>query len=189
MNETRIPPITPVQTGDKDIPVIIPWRLDNNVAEAYDSIMRNVEDWCLILDHDVLMLNPHWYRMCCRAARKVGHKSGWITGRTSRNATRSPTQMDFEAPQNHDIMAHMKHAKKVYQQFGDITILFNNATVLSGFMILTHRKAWEDVGGFDSRAADTYYHNDLIKKGYQAHILPGLYMYHMHANKEAWHNF
>lgn len=172
-----------------DIPVVIPWRNDNNVAKAYNDIMAQIENWCFILDHDVLMLNPDWYRICCRAAEKLGHTSGWITGRTSVNATKSTTQMDFEAPRNHDIMAHMRHAKKIYQRCGEQIITFNDPTVLSGFMILTNRWAWEKVGGFVERAPDTDYHNALIKYGIDAHILPGLYMYHLHHNKKAWHQF
>jgi GT2 family glycosyltransferase len=172
-----------------DIPVVIPWRSDNKVAKAYDDIMAQIQDWCLILDHDVLMLNPEWYRICCRAAETLGKTSGWISGRTSANATLSPTQMDFEAPRNHDIMAHMRHAKKIYQRLGEQIIRFDNGTVMSGFMILTNRWTWEKVGGFDERAADSYYHYDMIKHGIDAHILPGLYMYHLHHNKKAWHQF
>ena len=87
MMNDRIASIQQIPTGLKDIPVIIPWTLSNDVAKAYDDIMRSVEDWCLILDHDVLMLNPDWYRICCRAVKELGHKTGWITGRTSANAT------------------------------------------------------------------------------------------------------
>ena len=175
-----------------NIPVIIPWRTDDNLGKACNDICSQIQDWVLLLDHDVLMLNPEWYKISCRAAEKIGHKSGWISGTTGANFTRSPTQTDHTAPRKHDIIEHIKHAKQAYLKHGENIKKYKGGTVFSGFMILTHRKAWETVGGFvegPRLPVDSQYHYRLIKHGYEAHVLPGLYMYHIHAHKKVWHNF
>jgi len=172
-----------------DIPVLIPWSNDNNIGKAYNESMKSITDWALLLDHDIFMLNPDWYHILCAVAERLGHQAGWICGRT--NNTFCGTQLDRTAPKNHDLMAHLKHAKKCHLLHGTHPVQWTSGTPLSGYMILTHRKAWEDVGGFKDGllGVDNTYHMDLRKKGYKAYVLPGLYLYHMHKSKADWHKF
>ena len=182
-----------------EIQVIIPWgtkKLDSdpnrtNLGEAYNRLMESVDDWVCFLDHDILQVNPMWYHMCLAAIKTIGHKAGWITGVTNRIAC--PYQLCTDAPKDDDIMAHMAYAKQRYQKYqanADLVDSKNIALPFSGFMILTHKKAWQDSGGFDDGflGVDNYYHNKILAAGYNSYIMPGLYMYHIYGNKTQWNN-
>jgi glycosyltransferase involved in cell wall biosynthesis len=178
-----------------DLDVIIPWGLDGNLGEAYNRAMRNcVKDWVCFLDHDILQLNPNWYRMTCDAIRRVGYKAGWITGTT--NAIACTNQLQKDAPKDHDIASHMAFAKKIHNENGDKLIQVdpddttkqNCLQLFSGFMIVTHKKAWEKVGGFGQGflGVDNKYCVDLKRSGFDLFVMSGLYMYHIYKEKARW---
>jgi glycosyltransferase involved in cell wall biosynthesis len=176
-----------------EIQLIIPWG-DNNgdLGATYNRLMAKVTDWVCFLDHDVLQLNPSWYHICLSAIERVGHRAGWITGKT--NAIACTSQLCSDAPKNDDIIEHMKYAKTLHDKHGHNIKLIDPETMgipFSGFMILTHKKAWEDVGGFKKGflGVDNYYFNDLIDKDYRAYVMPGVYMYHTYHQKRLWNSF
>ena len=130
--------------------------------------------------------------MCLNAVDTLGHRAGWITGMT--NAIACPAQLSTDAPKGDNIMAHMQHAKKLYTKHGNTIKLIDHETIripFSGFMILTHKKAWEEAGGFDDGflGVDNYYFNKLTHAGYKTYVMPGLYMYHIYHNKRQWNVF
>lgn len=175
-----------------EIQIIIPWGQTNNLGQHYNRLMKNVDDWVCFLDHDILMLNPNWYHMCLSAIERVGHSAGWITGKT--NAIACPTQLDVGAPKNSNIENHMRHAKQLYDKHGNRLELIDPATItlqFSGFMILTHKEAWEKAGGFDQGflGVDNYYYNKIVRLGYATYVMPGLYMYHLYGTKKLWNTF
>ena len=178
-----------------EIEVIIPWGSNGNLGEAYNRLMRDcVKDWVCFIDHDILNLNPDWYHLICGAVKRVGHKAGWITGTT--NAIACTNQLRTDAPKGHDIIEHMAFAKKVYKENGDrlIQIDPDDTTkvgclqLFSGFMIVTHKKAWEKVGGFKNGflGVDNEYCKSLKNNGFDLYTLPGLYMYHTYKIKSQW---
>lgn len=168
-----------------EVEVIIPWNADGNLGEAYNRAMSEAKDWVCFLDHDILNCNPKWYHMCLTAITKVGHTAGWITGKTNSIACRQ--QLSANAPKNDDIMAHMLYAKQLHSLYGNKLeqLPKNLSPPLSGFMILTHREAWEKCGGFTSGflGVDNNYYRALMRAGYSAYLMPGLYMYHIYRQK------
>jgi GT2 family glycosyltransferase len=180
-----------------EIQVIVPWGPDDNLGATYNRIMANhVRDWVCFLDHDILNVNPDWYRLICGAAKRLGKKAGWITGTT--NAIACTNQLQKDAPKGHDIMAHMAFGKKVYKEHGDrlVQVDPDDTTkvgclqLFSGFMIVTHKEAWEKVGGFRNGflGVDNWYCQALKRNGYDLYVIPGLYMYHIYKDKALWKN-
>jgi len=173
-----------------EIQLIIPWGNNNkNLGKTYNRLMQYVEDWVCFLDHDILQLNPNWYHMCLNAIDRVGHKAGWITGVT--NAIACAQQLCLDAPKSHRIDEHILYARRRYEIFGEKLILFDPMTrpPFSGFMILTHRKAWEISGGFPPNGflgVDNGYHQRLLNNEFNTYIMPGLYMYHTYKLKMIW---
>lgn len=175
-----------------EIQVIVPWGKTNNLGSHYNRLMEKVDDWVCFLDHDILMLNPNWYHMCLSAIDRVGHTAGWITGVT--NAIACPHQLDIPAPKGSNIEVHMRRAKQLYNKHGNTVTVMDQSTLrlpFSGFMILTHREAWEAAGGFMDGflGVDNHYYTSVVKKGYSTYIMPGLYMYHLYGTKHLWKTF
>ena len=166
-----------------EIPVVIPWKCDNNIGEACNEWMGKVDDWICILDHDILSLHVDWYRLIVSSVIRVGHGAGWISGTAS--STYCSLQKSKDSPKNHNIMDHMEHAEYVYKMHGTTIIdVTDRNQELSGFMVLTHKQAWKDVGGFDSsKAMDWDYYRKIKNSKYRMYIIPGLYFYHTHIAK------
>lgn len=169
--------------------VIIPWGQDGNLGAAYNRSMQLVDDWVIFQDHDVLQLNPSWYRMVLETIAVLGHDAGLITGVT--NLIACPLQFCLDAPQNLDLIEHMKFSKKRFQKFGlqaDIVIPEKMPLPFSGFFMVTHKEAWAKSGGFKDGflGVDNWYHEAIIKAGYKTYVLPGLYMFHLYYHKTRW---
>ena len=151
------------------IQVIIPWGPDKNLGATYNRLMETVDDWVCFLDHDILHVNPSWYHMCIAAASTLGHRAGWITGVTNRIAC--PYQRCSDAPKGDDIIEHMRYAKQRHNKHQANVHMIDPKNIqlpFSGFMILTHKKAWEDAQGFKDGflGVDNDYHQKLITAGY-----------------------
>ncbi len=173
------------------IDVRIPYDFQGRVGTAYNREMQTVKDWVLFFDHDVFIsTNPHWYDMCLDAIKQVGHEAGWITGVTNRigcSAQKAETwgaSIDLE---NDDYLQHVKYARMLWEKHGNKLVSANNHE-FSGFFILTHKKAWNAVGGVaDKMFVDRQYSRAIVKAGYQQYVMPGLYFYHLHKKKqEVW---
>lgn len=175
-----------------EIQIIVPYGSNKNLGATYNRLMQDVSDWVCFLDHDILNVNPNWYKICTAAIETIGHDAGWITGVTNRIAC--PFQICYDAPKDDDIMAHMAYAKNRYSRHQANAHLIDKDNMLlelSGFMILTHKEAWEATGGFCDGflGVDNDYHRKILAAGYNTYVLPGLYMYHIYGAKNEWDNF
>ena len=88
----------------------------------------------------------------------------------------------------------MRYAKSRYDQFKDNLFLMDPTTIgleFSGFMILTHKKAWQAAGGFSDGflGVDNIYFKNLIEAKFKTYVMPGLYMYHTYGQKKNWNKF
>lgn len=167
-----------------EIDVVVPWY-EGDLGEAYNRIMRKARGWVCFLDHDVMHMHPDWYRILKRAVNSLGKRVGWISGVT--NAIGCPVQLSEGAPPGHDILLHRGHALAAYKRFGERAVALGDIPErLSGFMILTHREAWEEAGRFDSGflGVDNLYDEKLRRAGYGRVVLPGLYLYHTYRAKQ-----
>ena len=173
------------------IDIRIPYWPDKQLGMSYNHNMNSVNDWVCFLDHDVLILNPAWYDMCCDAINQLGHKAAFITAKC--NGIAQGLQLCQEAPQGHDILCHMRYAKQLAQKYGSKPVLIEKKTgnQLSGFFFITHKEAWKKVGGFchGFLGVDNDYHGRIEHHGYDAYVMPGLYMYHIYRTKAHWKMF
>lgn len=174
----------------------IPYFEDMQLGRAYNLAMETVKDWVLFVDHDLMLpLNPHYYSICRQAIHELGHKAGWITCKTNRIAC--GLQIAKGSPKSsNDMLEHMRFAKKLWQQHRGTYTICNNGNKrtgapFSGFFMLTHKKAWEDVEGFKDGflGVDNDYYNKLLAKGYNTYVLNGVYVYHLYGAKKKWDSF
>jgi len=150
--------------------------------------MEKAHDWVLILDHDIFLCNPNWYEAAIDATVKLGHRAGWISAVTNR--TPFAPQGSPGCPKNSDnLIDHIHWAKHVWEQHGSSTVE-HTGIGYTGFWILTHKEAWQRVGGFPENEGfhvDGTYSKRLYEHGYQAHVMPGVYVYHLMDRKnEVW---
>jgi|GEM_PF-2163998 len=164
--------------GD-EIDVRIPYRADGDLGFEYNRLMGQSDGWVLLLDHDVLLLNPHWYELCQQAIEEVGEDAGIITCRTNNIAC--PGQKDKHAPGNADLDAHRKRAVELWKAHGaHTTDITRGKKLIGGFFMLVHRKVWERVGGFKRGflGVDNNFHQRVMRAGLKVYRLDGLYCYH-----------
>ena len=166
------------------LPLFVPYVPGNNLGYAYNEAMTTyVKDWVLFIDHDLLLINPHWYDICMAAINSVGHDAGWITCYTNRIGCKYQIAPSIDR-KNNDVLYHRKYAKDLYIKnrgsLKDVTDA--KGCRFSGFFMLTHKKAWEAAGKFNERCGlfgvDVQYCSNLKTKGYRLYIMQDLYVYH-----------
>jgi GT2 family glycosyltransferase len=170
------------------IDVVIPYEPCKLSAVAYNRAMEQAKDWVLILDHDIFLCNPMWYEAALDAVMKLGHKAGWITAVTNR--TPCSFQKSQGCPEGSDnLIDHIRWAEKVWEKHGSATIR-HDGIGYTGFWILTHKEAWAKVGKFPETNGfhvDGDYSKALYAHGYETHVMPGVYVYHLEdRKKEVW---
>ena len=169
----------------------IPYSPNKELGRGYNQSMASVKDWVVFMDHDVLQLNPGWYDVCVKVIEELGYQAAFITAVC--NSIAQGLQLCREAPQGHDVLCHMNYAKKRAIEFGSKAIFVDKkvGNQLSGFFFITHREAWKKVGGFCNGflGVDNDYHGRIEHHGYDAYIIPGLYMYHTYRAKAQWKMF
>lgn len=173
------------------IDIHIPYHPNRHLGTCYNRIMGSSNGWVLFFDHDVFLLNPNWYKICLDATIKLGHDAGWITCRTNRVGClqqRVSIRKDTD-----DLKYHYRISKRIWEKHGDESVEMQRMykkklSLPSGFFMLTHKKAWQDIGGFREGfiGVDNDYALDLWDKGYKIHILMGLYVYHQYNRIWKW---
>ena len=167
-----------------DIPVLIPYVPNGKIGKAYNDAMKLVSDWVLFIDHDILLgLNPYWYEICNNAIAKIGYQGGWFTCFTNRIGCSLQKAPNIDQASN-DIKYHQKYAQNLYRnnrgKISDVTDVVEKR--FSGMFILTHKKAWQDAGGFPEDigffGVDCDYYSRLKKAGYRTYVMKDLYVYH-----------
>ena len=170
------------------IEIVVPYdcKGERNLGRAYNEAMRKVDDWACLVDHDVfLKLHPKYMEVMLNAMGEIGYKAGWITCYTNRIGC---WWQRLERTKSSDIEEHKRIAEDVYQKNGNTVERMypiewqadNKTSLPSGFMILTHKKAWEQAGGFKDgfQGVDNQYALDLHRVGYEFWMMKGLYLYH-----------
>lgn len=186
------------------IETIIPFEPGEQLGFAINRAMQKVDEWALILDHDVLLsLNPHWYQICQNAIEKCDNP-GWITCVTNQigcplqKADYSIEKGSYEYSKEYDTNDMDKHfelAEIIYNknqgQIEDITEQAKRWK-LSGLFILTPKKAYDEVkitfGLPDNKFLgwDNFFSDRLIELGYKLYLMKDLYVYHGY--KRLWKN-
>ena len=155
------------------------------LARAYNRAMETTAaPWVLFLDQDLFICNPHWYEMSLAAVDQVGDVAGWITCVCNRIG--NPGQRRKPDPDTDNVIDHIAHARHLYETHGKRVKRFKGA--LSGFFILTSKRAWAAAGGFNEArggmlGVDNDYSRAVQKAGFGLFGMPGLYFYHLYKKK------
>jgi len=162
----------------------IPYYPNKKIGYCYNKIMNECKyEWILLIDHDVyLALNPFWYDICVNAINKCGSDAGWITCYTNRIKCKFQRAPNIDE-NNNDILYHRQYAKELYYKNNGKLLDYTNIAggQFSGFFILTSRKAWQTVGGFNEEGfftVDNTYFSDLKNAGFKLIVMSDLYVYH-----------
>lgn len=181
---------------DNWIEVKIAMSEDQHLAKAYNRSMASAAtEWVLFLDHDMFFCNPHWYEIALEATKAAPPNVGWISAVTNRIGNKNqkaswPEGVEpIDPPDTEDLVPHCEYARKLYEAWGNTQLRCRGA--MSGFFILTRKKAWMDAGGFDEGrkrllGVDNVYSAHLGRAGYIYTKLPGLYFYHMYRKKKLY---
>ena len=158
-----------------DLIMTIPYY-PGNVGEAYNRIMRKLDGWVGFADHDIQFVNPDWYNIFSRAIDALGVEAGFITCVTNRiGCGQQKASADRKSD---DIKYHRDRAQEIYAKEGEKYIEVRQPSAL---VFVTHKKAWETVGGFRNNGilgVDTNYAGKITEAGYKAYKIAGLYVYH-----------
>lgn len=171
------------------IDVRIPWEPGKLLGKACNRMFKTVEDWGLIVDWDIFLLNVNWYDLCLNAISKVGPDVGLISCLTNRIAC--PLQIfASEISNSDDIAKHMLLSRTIQENnYGKLEDVTSSSLQLSGFLFLTRRKVWDAVGGVPDElflGMDNEYHKRVKNAGYKIYVMHDLYVFHNY--KRQWKN-
>ena len=159
----------------------IPYAEDANLGAEYNRIMaESSADVVVLLDHDVLLVNPHWHYVL-QTIFTNNPKAGLVTCWTNNIGTKS--QRQNKAPAGHDVQAHRNFARRLLDGHGC------GATPLpscSGMLMALRVSCWRDVGPFVNGffGVDTNYSRRVASSGWQLLRADGLYVYHVRERKD-----
>jgi len=162
------------------IEVKIPYEPKRKLAFAYNRAMiSSVTQWVLLLDQDVFLCNPLWYKMCLDAIKQLkGTKAGLVACVTS--GPRQKSLQKASSIESDNIEDHISIAQQVYQEHRNELIQVH--IPVTGFFMLIKRQAWKKVkfqamnrgvGG-----VDIDFSKRLLEAGYSIWLMKGLYVYH-----------
>lgn len=158
----------------------IPWAPERRLGEAYNYFMGRVEDWGLVLDWDVALVNVHWYDLCL-AAIAANPDAGLITCLTNRIGC--PLQKAPDAPASDNIEEHRSYAY-LRQRDHDARVLDytdQQRWWLSGFFYLIRRRVWDEIAPAPPEkflGLDNWIHARIRERGHPILVMQGLYVYH-----------
>ena len=171
-------------TGVK-IDVRIPFEPGGKLGADYNRILGETpHPWVLLLDHDVLLMCPHWYYVCQRAIAEHP-QTGIFTCYT--NAIGNPEQRAPEAPGIEAAFPeHRRYARTLFDHSGTSSTLIDGAKC-SGMFLLIRKQAWAKVGGFPGLGMfreDWTFGRKIQSAGIAVRRLDGLYVFHLRDRSE-----
>lgn len=169
-----------MEMSQPKIDVRIAFEPGARLGEDYNRIFRETEhDWVLIVDHDVLLLNPHWYTIAQHAIRsnpRAGIFTCW-TNNIGNPEQRDPICPAADAP----IREHRLHARRTFEQALFETTKIEGARC-SGMLLLIRVAAWSQAGGFPGVGMfreDWTFGRKVQQAGFEVRRMDGLYVYHV----------
>ena len=154
----------------------IPYAEDGNLGAEYNRIMAETSAAIVVLlDHDVLLLNPHWHHILSRIFAN-NPKAGMVTCWASNIGTKH--QRPSSRPSVSEIDQHRLYARAVWDRHQYTTTQIPSC---SGMLMALRRDCWRTVGPFKSGffAVDTDYSRRVAASKWQMLRANGLYVYHI----------
>lgn len=176
--------------------VLVPWCLRSqrsrdggiDIGAAYDDYMgliREPDDWGLLLDHDAAFTTRSWYRVVERAVASRPD-AGMFVAKTNRlRPRRSGWQMHGD-PNCHDMVELHRVGMELEDRYGsqvrDVTTdeIRKSRRPASGFFMCIQKRTWDEMGGAPSgfRGVDYQIHQRIEALGKRIYLLEGVLMYH-----------
>jgi GT2 family glycosyltransferase len=159
----------------------IPYAEGGNLGAEYNRIMADASaDVVMLLDHDVLLLNPHWHHILSRIFAD-NPRAGLVTCWTNNIGTKH--QKRGKAPPGHDIARHRGYAREMWDAFGYGTTSIPSC---GGMLMALRRDCWRDVGPFSNGffSVDHDYARRVAASQWQLLRADGLYVYHVRDRKD-----
>lgn len=170
----------------RHLPVIVPFKEGQQIGRAYNREMARLPDdgWAVLMDYDVMIMNPHWHEICCRAINRVGERAGLISCLTNRIGCKMQIAPGVD-PENFDMKYHRDQGKRLWLTRKG-TIRDHTETRgcrFSGFFMLTSKRVWSRVGGFKTDSffhVDVDYYDKCKRNGFRVYLMEDLYCFHMY---------
>lgn len=166
-----------------NISVVIPYNPTGNLGAEYNRHLQQCaeDDWICFLDHDAMWTTPSWFRQLTAAIQQQPG-AGCFTCITNRVGNRIQVDGGFDVdtlPDDHDIRWHRKRGNELYNMHGNELQDISDQPWMSGTMILTSKRAWNQVKFTDGLLhVDNVFHQRLTEQGFRNFIIKGLYIYH-----------
>jgi len=166
-------------TAQPKIDVRIAYEPGGQLGADYNRIFQETaHEWVLLLDHDVLLLNPHWYTIaqeCIRQNPRAGIFTCWT------NNIGNPAQRWSAPGETDSVTAHRGFAREVFDINGYQATVIDGAKC-SGMLLLIRKAAWTKVGGFPGVGMfreDWTFGRKVQGAGFEVRRMDGLYVYHV----------
>lgn len=162
------------------IDVKIPYEPKNRLDIAYNRAMENTTaEWVLLLDQDVFLCNPHWYKICLMAIEKLKDENvGLISCMTNGPVQKKIQRIDGKVTNNIDY--HIKISIQVFHKH-KLTLEKINVPI-TGFFMLIKRSVWEKIKFNKVQKGvgkiDRNFSQRVLDVGYNIYLMRGLYVYH-----------
>jgi GT2 family glycosyltransferase len=162
------------------IDVRIPYEPKNRLDVAYNRAMENTTaEWVLLLDQDVFLCNPLWYKICLKTIEKLkGENVGLISCMTN-----GPVQKKIQRADgiNSDkIDEHINKSREIFRKYG-LNLQKINVPI-TGFFMLVNKTVWENVKFEKIKCGvgkiDRVFSQRVLDAGYSIYLMNGLYVYH-----------
>lgn len=169
------------------IDVKIPFSVDNKLAEAYNTALReSCTDWVLFLDHDVFLCNPLWYEICLTTVNSLSciDPKAALVGCAS-GGSRHKGHMRENGDPVANIESHIIISKQRYHKHANELVQIEQH--VAGYFMLLNRKIAMEVGFKQINKTinniDRDFGTRVLEAGYTIYHLPGLYVYHRRGMK------
>jgi len=171
---------------NRHLPVIVPFMEERCIGRAYNREMERLPEdgWAILMDYDVMIMNPRWHEICCRAIDRVSDRAGLVTCFTNRIGCKTQVAPGVD-PENFDMNYHREFARNLWKTRAGI-IRDHTETRgcrFSGFFMMTSKAAWKMVGGFKTDSffhVDVDYYDKCKRRGLRMYLMEDLYCFHMY---------
>lgn len=167
----------------------IAFSSDLNIGAEYNRLISHSKsNWILLLDHDVLLVNPEWYYICQQAISQYPDAALFTCYCNAYTKHDGNVNQRYDAPSLNDpVLDHRLFAKKLFVENQFSCRPFSGNSI--GFFMLISKEKWHKAGGFRPDGifgVDFNFVNRLRQNKFQTIIIEGLYTLHLHYRDGTW---
>jgi GT2 family glycosyltransferase len=159
-----------------------------DVGLAYNKAMAllGVDDWAVMMDHDVALCSRKWFRVIAAAIANDPGAGAFVACTNRLNPKKSMWQLVNVNRDDDRILHHCKIADDRMREHGsaviDVTDVEQDKRGMpfSGFFFAVSKATWTAIGGAPHGFGRVDYeiHRRIRASGRRIYLLPGLYVFH-----------